>query len=262
MSCRSSRLVACSLLFLAFSGFLLAQSHPASDPSAVSLAAQSMAALTHGTAISDVRLTADITWLSGPEPESSTGVLLAKGFSESRIDLSLNSGGKRTEIRNSLNGPVGKWVNPDGKSGKYALHNCWTDAVWFFPEFSSLVNIADSSLVFSYVGEETWNGLSAKHLRVYQVLDGFNAAQRLSTMDFYVDPTSFFVLGVAYKTHPDNNMNVDLLSEVRFSDYQLVSGIEVPFHIQRLQGGAVQMDVTVSSASFNTGLSDDIFQIH
>jgi hypothetical protein len=262
MSYRSSRLVACSLFVLAFSGFLLAQSHPISDPSAVALAAQSMAALTRGTAISDVKLTANITWLSGPEPESGTGVLLAKGASESRIDLSLNSGGKRTEIRNSLNGPAGEWVNPDGKSGKYALHNCWTDAAWFFPEFSSLVNIADSSLVFSHVGDETWNGLSAKHLRVYLVLAGFNAAQRLSTMDFYLDPTSLLVLGVAYDTHPDNNMNVDLHSEVRFSDYQLVNGIEVPFHIQRLQSGAVLMDVTVSGASFNTGLSDDTFQIH
>ena len=237
-----------------------AQQSPASDPTAISLAAQSIVALTHGSAITDVRLTADVTWIGGPEPESGTGVLLAKGASESRIDLALNSGGTRSEIRNSFNGPAGKWVNPNGKSGKNALHNCWTDAAWFFPAFSSLGHIGDSRFVFSYLGEETWNGLSTKHLRVYQVQPGFKEAQRLSTMDLYLDPTSLLMLGVAYKTHADNNMNVDLLSEVRFADYRLMNGIEVPFHIQRLQGGALLTDISVTGVSFNTGSSDDRFQ--
>jgi hypothetical protein len=189
-------------------------------------------------------------------------VLLAKGNSESRIDLALHSGGNRTEIRNSIDGPAGKWINPDGKSGKYAFHNCWTDAAWFFPALSSLANLADSRFVFTYVGEETWNGLSAQHLRVYQVQGGFKEAQRLSTMDFYLDPASSLPLEVAFKTHPDKDMNAELSTEVRFADYKLVNGVEVPFHIQRIQSGAVLIDITVTGASFNTGLSDNAFQIH
>jgi hypothetical protein len=55
---------------------------PAGDSRAVALATQSIAALTHGSAISDVRLTANVTWF-GPEPEAGSGVLLAKGNSES-----------------------------------------------------------------------------------------------------------------------------------------------------------------------------------
>jgi hypothetical protein len=255
----SSRIVICSLLILAFPSFLPAQTHSASEPRAIALAAQSIAVLTHGAAISDVRLTADFTWLPGPEPERGTGVLLAKGTSESRIEVSVNSGGTRTEIRNSFDGPAGKWVNPDGKSGKYALHNCWTDAAWFFPALSSLANSADPRLVFSYVGEVTWNGLSARQLRVYQAEQASKEAQRLSPTDFYLDPTSLLVLGIAYMTHPDNNMDVDLLSEVRFADYQSVNGVEVPFYIQHLQNGAVLMDITVTNASFNTGLSEDTF---
>jgi hypothetical protein len=248
---------------VALASFACAQSRsPASSPRAVTLAVQSIAALTHGSAISDVKLTANITWMAGPEPELGTGVLLAKGTLESRIDLALSSGGKRTQIRNSINGPAGKWVNPDGKSGKYAFHNCWTDAVWFFPALSSLANVADSHFVFSYVGEETWNGLSAEHLRVYRVQDGFKQVQRLSTMDFYLDPASSLPLGVAFKTHPDDDMNAEISAEIRFADYQPVSGLEVPFHIQRAQNGAVFLDATVTGVSPNTGLSDEVFDNH
>jgi hypothetical protein len=85
--------------------------------------------------------------------------------------------------------------------------------------------------VFSYIGDETWNELSAKHVPIYQVQQGLKEAQHLSTMDFYLDPTSLLLLGITYKTHADNNMNADISSEVRFDDYRLTNGIEVPFHI-------------------------------
>jgi hypothetical protein len=190
------------------------------------------------------------------------GVFLARGTTKSRVDLTVNGGGKRSEIRNNLLGPVGRWINPDGRSGKYAPHNCWTDAAWFFPAFSSLANVDNPRFVFSYLGEETWNGLATKHLRVYQTQLWFKEAQRLSTMDFYLDPSSLLVLRVTYSIHPDNNMSVNLPAEVRFADYKLVNGAEVPFHIQHLQGSALVMDIAVSSASFNSGLSDANFDTH
>jgi hypothetical protein len=213
-------------------------------------------------AITDVRLTANITWLPGPELEAGSGILLAKGTSSSRIDLTLDGGGKRTEIRNNFRGPHGKWINPDGKSGDYPLHNCWTDAAWFFPALSSLGNVGDPHFVFSYIGEETWNGLSARHLRVYRLRQGMEDAQRLSTMDFYLDPSSLLLLGLTYNTHPDKNMNVNLLSEVLFADYKVVDGVQVPFRIEQLRRGALLMDITVSSVSFNTGVSDASFDTH
>lgn len=166
----------------------LAQYQPSTnDPRALALASQTIAALTHGSAIRDVRLTANVRWIAGLDRQAGRGVLQAKGTSESRIDIALSSGGKRTEIRNAFNGPAGKWVNPDGKSGKYAFHNCLSDAAWFFPAFSSLARMTDSHFVFSYVGEETWNGLSAVHLHISQPQEGFHGAFPLGTMDYYLD---------------------------------------------------------------------------
>src|SRR5579863_2297416 len=258
MFCRS-RLFVCILLVLALSLPLLSQSQPLSDPRAVVLVTQSIAAMTRGATITDARLAADITWMPASEPEAGTAIFLAKGNDGSRVDLSADSGSKRSEIRNSFNGPTGKWINTDGKSGKYVFHNCLTDAAWFFPAFSSLANISDSHFVFSYLGEETWNGLSVKHLRVYQLQNGSKDGQRLSTMDFYLDPSSSLPLGSSFKIHPDKSMNAEILTEIRFADYRLVSGIEVPFRIQRIQNGALFLDARVTEAIFNTGVSDQMF---
>lgn len=61
MFCRFSHLVACSLPVFSFSGTLLAQSHPTNDLRARALAVRSLTAPTRDSAISDVRLAANIT---------------------------------------------------------------------------------------------------------------------------------------------------------------------------------------------------------
>ena len=60
---------------------------PASDPQALTLAAQSIAAMTSGLALSDVTLTGNVTWIAGSEIETGTGNFLTKGGSQSRVDL-------------------------------------------------------------------------------------------------------------------------------------------------------------------------------
>jgi hypothetical protein len=49
-----------------------------SDPLAVSLAQKSVAALTGGSAISDVTLNANVTWIVGSDNETGTGIFEAR----------------------------------------------------------------------------------------------------------------------------------------------------------------------------------------
>jgi len=253
-------------VFLFFACLASAQNPSASDPQALSLAAQSIAGMTGGSSITDLRITGNATSIAG-DIETGTVTLLAKGTSESRMVLSL-SGGTRTETRNASAGvSQGKWVNPNpnGSSGRYAWHNTLTDAVWFFPVLSSLALSANSASLFSYVGQESRNGISAQHLRVYQLQPSSIAAavpmSNLSMMDFYLDSTSLLPLAIAFKIHPDNDMNTDIPTEIRFADYRAVSGVQVPFHIQRLINGGVSLDVVVTSATLNSGLPDTQFSI-
>jgi hypothetical protein len=223
-----------------------------------------VAAMTGGASISDVTINGNVISIFGSDAESGTGTLQAKGTSESRIDLNL-SGGTRTDVRNATGGiPAGAWSKNGSTATAYAQHNSWTDAAWFFPVLSSLSQTGAAKFVFSYVGLEQHGGVSAQHIRVFQLPSGvtdLRTAQRLSTVEFYLDPVSYLPLAVGFNTHADNDLNTDIPTETRFANYQTVNGIQFPFHIQRMLNGGVVLDVTVTNVSFNTGLLDSLFTL-
>ena len=241
---------------------VVGQNPPPSNPTALAYAAQSIAAMTGTTSISDVTLTGNVTW-NGSGSDTGTATLRALGTGESRMDLALTSG-TRTEIRDAQTGTqLGQWINPDTTSGFFASQNCWTDAAWFFPELGSLA--AGPNVVLSYIGQETRNGQSVQHIQSYVYQSNpppGPSPQQLSTMDFYLDATSLLPAAVTFNAHPDNNATANLLIEVDFSNYQNVSGVLVPMHIQKYSQGNLFLDVTVTGASFNTGLPLSDFTIN
>jgi hypothetical protein len=242
-----------------------AQNQPASDPQAVAYAAQSIAAMTGSTTISDVTLTGSATWTAGSDGETGSATFLALGNAESRMDLSLPSG-TRTEIRDASTGTnQGKWIAQSGASGMFASHNCLTDAVWFFPALGSLAGGAN--LVFSYIGLENRNGTNVQHIQSYvyqsnQAQGGGPTLQQLSTIDFYLDATTLLPSAITFNVHPDNNAATNIPVEIDFSSYQVISGITVPMHIQKYMQGELLIDATASSATFNTGISISTFSIN
>jgi len=254
------------LLILVGSTFLFSQNQPpASDSQAVTLAQKSVAALTGGVSISDVALSGNAIWTTGPDTETGTATLSALGIGESRIDLALPSG-TRTEIRDASTGtPLGKWVVPSGTSGKFVFHNCQTDAAWFYPALGSLAG--GRNVVFSYIGQESRNGATVQHIRSYvypsvQFIGATPNFQQLSTEDFYLDVTTFLPVALTFSAHPDSDTSRNILVEINFLDYQAVNGVTVPMHIQKYMGGTLLMDLTVSRAAFNTGIPSSTFSVN
>lgn len=238
------------------------QAVPTNDAQAVALAKQALATLTAGAAVSDVTFNANVISVLGSDYETGSGTFRAKVNGESRVDLAL-SGGTRTDVRSLSGGiPIGAWRQNAGPSVAYAQHNCWTDASWFFPPFSSLVQVANANFILKYVGLEQHNGVSVQHIQIFQFRanDG-GTVQRLSTIEFYLDATTGLPFAIAFNAHDDHNMNVNVPSEIDFANYQSVNGILIPFHFQQLVNGVVMLDVTVTSAAFNQGLSDTLFSL-
>jgi hypothetical protein len=259
------RLAVVFLLFIAVVGGsaqTTTQAAPTSDAQALSLAQQSLAALTGGTTISDVTLGANVISILGSDNETGTGTFRAKGISESRVDQIL-SAGIRSDVRNATTGiPAGAWTINGAAANAYAQHNCWTDAAWFFPALSSLTQFGSPFFLFKYVGPEQYGGVSTQHIQIAQmpaVSDG--SLQRLSVMDFYLDASSLLPTAVAYKTHPDSDMDTDIPVEVLFTNYQPVKRIQIPFHFQKMLNGRVVLDVLVTSAAVDTGVVDTAFII-
>jgi hypothetical protein len=239
-----------TLGFVAVSTISLAQS----DPQALAFAAQSIAALTGGTAIADVTLTGNATRTVGSDIGTGTATFYGKGQNESRLDLNL-SNGNRSEIRNSSNGSQGEWIDSNQAPHPYVSFNCLTDPVWFFPALSSLAFASNSSQVLTYVGLESLNGASVQHLQ--SVWSG----QTPTTMDFYLDAGSLLPVAINFNAHPDTDPNTHIAMQILFSDYQNVNGVLVPYHVQELLDGSVLLDFTVTSSVVNAGLLDSLFAI-
>jgi hypothetical protein len=260
--------VSCTtILLFSTAAFLTAQNKvPVSDPQAVSYAKQAIQALTLGTSVSDVTVNGNVSSISSTGTERGTATLNGKGLGESRVDLFLGRGTK-TEVRNGTSGvPLGNWYGTDGLVHEYATQNSWTDAVWFFPALSSLTTPPGANIVLSYIGQETRGGIQVQHIQSYVYAFGqdpltISHVQSMSGMDFYLDNSSFLPVAVVFNAHPDNDSNTNLALEIDFSDYRSVNGFQIPYRIQKLFQGTLQIDFTTTSAVVNPGLSDSIFAI-
>lgn len=245
---------------------LLANAQPQAprDPQAVALAGQALTALTGRTQINDVTLTGTVTRTAGSDTEEGNVTLKALGLADSRFDLSLPSG-QRSGVRNSANGfPQGYWITPDGTVHTVAAHNCLVDAAWFFPALSSLAAITNPNLAMSYIGSEIQRGIPVQHIRFWLYEPNSGAPDfiaQVSTMDFYLDSQSFLPVMVTFNTHPEGDGGTNIPVEIDFSNYQVVNGDPVPFHIQKFLNGSLLLDVTVQAVTLNSGLTDSDFSV-
>jgi hypothetical protein len=235
---------------------------PARDPQALTLIASSLKALTGGVAVNDVTLQATASYVAGSDEETGTATLTASGNQQSLVQLNL-SGGPRQEIRS---GPAGAWSGPDGTAHSTAIHNCWTDASWFFPALTLEAIAADPQTSVSYLGTDTTKGKPLLHLQVTRVPPGQSASVaalilRLSTMDIYLDPQSFLPLVIDFDTHPDVDAGTNIPVEIQFGNFQNNNGALVPFHVQKYLQGSLLLDLVVTNVSINSGVPASVFTL-
>ncbi len=237
---------------------LVAQSPSSSTPQALTALQSAFQALAGKTTVNDATLTGTAEWIAGSDNETGTAVL--KTVSDAnRLDLSL-SGGTRSEIRSSAGGGlVGTWIGPDGVSHAIANHNLMTDAGWF-PAFTVENLLSATNAVNTYVGLETRNGSSVIHISASQHFsslpaDSAGLMQHLTQVDIYLDPSTLLPVSFVYNSHPDNNALLDILTEIRYSNYQSTAGAQIPLHVQKFVNNTLTVDLQFQTASLNTGLT-------
>lgn len=261
--------VAAALLF-SFPNLAAAQQTaapaPASSTQATTLLAQSAAALTGAARISDVTLSGTVERIAGSDDETGTAVLKTIAAGAISITLSLPSG-TRSEVENcSTATPAGAWSGPDGVPHAIASHNLFTGPAWFFPAFTVAQGLSASGYVATYVGAETHNGQAVQHVSLSQpsLLPNIPSAvssEHLTQVDLYLDSTTLLPAAVDFNTHPDNNALLDIPIEIRFSNYTPVSGVQVPFHVQKYLNNTLVLDFQANSVTFNSGLTASSFSL-
>jgi hypothetical protein len=233
----------------------------AQNSTAVALATKSIALLSGSVQIVDVTLTGTATRVAGSDTGSGALTLRALGTSNSRMDLRL-SDGTYSEIRTAQSGALqGQWLAPGGSYNNMAAHNCITDAAWFFPSLSVLTQLSNPNLIATYIGQETKAGVGVYHLQlsIQSPTDPTGLLQQLSAEDVYLSASTYLPLALVFQTHPDNDALTNILVEVDFSNYQAVNGVQIPFHIQKSLNGSLFLDMSIQSATLNSGLSVSAF---
>ncbi|HWY53003.1 MAG TPA: hypothetical protein VNZ03_00965 [Terriglobales bacterium] len=230
----------------------------ASSPQAATLLAQSANALAGSIAVNDVTLTGTAEWIAGSDDE--TGTAIFKGIHGShRLDLTFRNG-TRSEIVSNVNGDrSGAWSGPDGKINPIANHNLVSEA-GIFPAFTLHELISLPNALLTYVGQETRDHATVIHLSASQQFPKLNGdpatlMQHLAQVEIFLDPTTFLPVSYLYNSHPDNDARLDIPTEIRYSNYQNITGVQIPLHIQKFMNGSLVLDLQFQNTSLNSGVS-------
>ena len=230
-----------------------------SDPAAVSLLQQSTSALAGSNRLDDIQLTGTAYWHAGSENLRGPVTLQANSSGRSRMQLDLGAR-SRTEIYSGHHEqPACAWTGTDKVPHDMGAHNCWTVGPWFFPNVSLLSGQQQARNLLSYAGQEARDGSAVEHIQIRRAFASptkaaLDLVNRVSTVDLYLDSVTKLPVSLAYFIHPGGDARRDIPIEVRFSDYRDVAGIKAPFHIEKLMNGSTILEISITSAAFNTGV--------
>ena len=214
-----------------------------------------VAVLSLSSSITDAHLSGTASWHMGPDNSLGTITLKVRRDGKSRIDLQLPDE-HRAEIRIWDASEPRLMMLAGGKWSEAALHNAWTDPNWFFPQFSCLA----TGTTLSYALTDYGKGKLRAQRTIFGVKpQATKTVQALSIVDYDVDPSTGLPNKARWLMHPDDDYGKSIPVEVFFSDYRQINGVNVPFKIQRYYNGTLQLDITISGAQFNTGLTDSDF---
>jgi hypothetical protein len=254
---RRLHIIALVSLGLLSPAFFFAQS--AASQSQV-LLRQTLSAQTGGVPTNDVTLTGTISFphsaQTGTYPV--TFIVLASGTSQMVTSLPQGvvthvwSNGGTPSL--SITGPSGTaQIQPTGQS------TLMPAAAWFSPSIVTAL-AAGPAYTVTDGGSVTKNGLTLHHYVATSV------APAQTQIDIYVDSGTSLPAAMVFQVNPYHAPGptisatphaVVVPEEIRFSNYQSVQGELIPLRVQAYLGqvGLQIMDITLSSALMNTGVS-------
>ena len=232
---------------------------------------QSLTAQTGGSAIADITLSGTVTYIHGTQTESGPMKLTALSAGTTKVEFDLPSGTRTETWSNAGHGAVISGSGPNGSVTKPAGSSvAMPSPSWFVPGvLTSLLSGPAYSLADT--GNETRNGATVRHIAVTPASASGSPAMpasipRYAQTDVYLDPATSLPASVSVFVWPSNPPGVTTplsirarptQEEVRFSDYRVVRGQKIPFHIQLFLGTSPRqqqiMDLTVSTVAIDSG---------
>jgi hypothetical protein len=258
----------CFLSLLLPAGVLAQEPAAGRDSQAVALLARSLRTLTNGEPVRDVTLTGSARRIAGSDDE--TGQITAKAVAtgETRVDYEYASGRRSESRMSSPTGMVESWSGPDGAKHGVVPHNVAPVSTWFFPAAELQAWEQAPGITAQYVGREKRGGRDVEHITIGKPVAALHhpkvmltLLQKAARVELYLDAGTGLPFAIVYNTHSDKNLAQDIPVEIRFPDYRLVDGVQVPYQIHKYLNRARVLDVQVTTAVLNSGLSPSSFDL-
>lgn len=137
-----------------------------------------------------------------------------------------------------------------------AGHNVLTTESWFCPHIALSRFLLNTSLAVQFVGEESKDGVPVAHFTVLAPpLDQAASSAMLSRWtktEIYLDFHTLRPVALDFNIHPDDNANLDIPVEVRFSNYANSGGVWIPFTVEKYINSTLDLKLQVVSASMGS----------
>jgi hypothetical protein len=232
-----------------------AQAQSATSLSASSVLAQLAAAFSGGKPTYSISLTGNAHVYEGASSDSGIATLTASADGSTSVQLQLSGGNRSEVVTASGNDRTCNWSGAAGVVHDEATGNCWTAVVWFLPQISLQPGVLSSVLGTDYLGLQSSAG-AISHVLRNQIVAGpgktplavtQQIAQR-STTTLRLDSSSMLPSMLDYSILSDSGTaSIDV--EVRYSNYQQLSGLRVPTHIERYLNGSLQLTLDITQAA-------------
>lgn len=247
----TTRLRIALLLFLTF----ITTALYAQQTTATQFIASAASLVDGATSVSNIEIDGTVTRTSGSLNESGTIRMQADTTGRMRIDSTLDSNVREEYYSGFTEAPACIWAD---KSGQHpmAQHNCHLGGIFFAPLLLATSYESGTGFKLSLSSDDQGNGVvTLSKVLANATPDAASLVQNATKAQLVFDKTTFLPSAYRYAIHPDNDAQVNIPVEIRFSNYQISNGIKFPFHIQRFVNGMPDLDITVTSVVINSDLT-------
>jgi outer membrane lipoprotein-sorting protein len=231
---------------------------PPRDARAVAAAQQALTAM-GGTVPGDSVASGTVTVTAGSLTETGTVRILTRGTDQSVEEFTLPGSRKLLTFSKGLAAE-----NYNAETTPTSLERAASSHSSLAPLFLLAAALNDSESAFEYVGEETVDGEKLVHVRVWKTFTSkakLSHLAKFSEKDIWLEAATALPRRIAYEQRDGGGASDRFRIEVAFSDYRNVSGVLVPYHIEKSINGTPWASITIQQVTFNSGLTDSHFQV-
>jgi hypothetical protein len=256
-----SRLVL-ALLFAFIPGLASAQQStsppatPQRDPQAVS-AAQRAIALMGGSAPADSTMSGTVNITAGSATQQGTIQILTLGQDQTSEQVTTADSDKKLIYSRTQSAERNAGVL---KIQPLELTATSQSTVFPLPLLANILGNQDFAL--RYVGLETIDGTNYHHIQTWNTFSSnpeeYSLAE-FTVRNFWFDAGSGLPWKTSFNVRAAHGDVPSLAVSVVYSDYEKVSGVLYPFHIEKSLNSTPWMSIDIETVQINTGLTDANF---